>query len=143
MSAPLVTVDVEGAVRTWLRTVPQVASLVDTRVFFQIPPETAWPILTLQEVGGSIDEYVPTQSSLLQIDCWGSPHPTPGKTNKSESKEVCLAVCNALRALNSGTALNDEVVALGALILSAPWVPDPASNQARYSITAEVFAKPA
>lgn len=132
-----VDVDIEGAVRDWLRTVPAVQALVSSRVFFGIPAQTEWPICVVKDVGGAPDPGLPTTAPLIQIDCWGE-----GR-NKAQANAVKRAVVTALQNLTSGSALNGEVVALGAQTLSAPWLPDPDTDQARYAITAEVFAKPA
>lgn len=143
MTDVLQTVDVCGALRTWLRTVEIVNELVGQRVFFGIPPKATWPLVSLPYEDSSFNLYLPMQTDTIQIDCWGSPHPTPGKSNKLEAKEVMVAVTTALRSIKSGTAFDANVICLGASILSAPWVPDPDSNQSRYAITAEVTAKPA
>lgn len=133
--------DVEGALRTWLRTIPDLTSLVSTRDFFAIPDNTDWPLIVVTLVGGGPQRTnPPVLDALIQFDCWGSPRPD-GKAQKDEAASVMMTLVGVLESLQSGTNLNADTQAMGASVESMNWVPDPDTNQARYVVTATISAK--
>lgn len=139
--------DVEGALRAWLRSNTPVAAIVDQRVFFGVPDKaTTFPLLTVQRVGGSDDTgeaYI--DQALIQIDCWGRLYADTDQTKKGGDKAGCdqlrRAVRQALLSIRGATALNTDVVAYNALVISDPYSPDPADGRPRYVITAQITAR--
>jgi hypothetical protein len=128
--------DCEGGVRDWLRSVPSVSALVGQRVFFGLPVAVTWPAVVVQMVGGGPDAgNAPVFVPLIQIDCWGE-----GR-NKAQAAAVMSAVVGAIESIQSGTALGADAKAVWASVLSVIWLPDPESDQARYSVTAEIAAR--
>lgn len=134
--------DVEGALRTWLRTQPSLTALVGQRVFFGVPKgatEATFPLVTIQRVGGGADtSTAPIDRALLQIDCHGSIDAS-GNGRKAEA----TALVNTVRALLhsiENTSLTATCRALGVTVESVIWLPDPDNDRPRYSVTAEVIA---
>jgi hypothetical protein len=128
--------DVEGATRDWLRSLPSISALVATRVFFALPPNTAFPALVVRDVTGAVDASdAPISIPWIQIDCWGETR------NKAQASALKNAVVGVIESMQSGTPMGTGAVGLWAKVLSAPWLPDPESDQARYAITAEIAAR--
>ena len=129
--------DVEGGVRDALRADTAVDALVDGRVFFGVPENATWPLVTVQRVGGGDDPgEAPIDLALVQIDCWGA------MRNKSQAWAVAAAVRSWAQSVRRATALTEEVVAYGVTVQSVLWAPDPA-DRPRYVITAAVMARSA
>lgn len=125
--------DVEGAVRTWLRTVPVVTALVSTRVWFAVPEDSpTYPLVALSRVGGSPQgPETPVDDARLQFDCFGR--------TKAEAAAVAYAVCGAVHTLRAGTALDSTAVALsGQVVLGPLFSPDPDDNSPRYIVDAVI-----
>jgi hypothetical protein len=135
--------DVEGGVRTFLRANAEVAAIVGQRVFFGVPKgatEATFPLVTVSRIGGGDDfSEVPIDIALLQIDCWGGIDDS-GNGKKAEAVSLLNAVRNACLAIRGRTALNSSVDAAGIFVQSVVWLPDPANDRPRYSVTAEVTA---
>jgi hypothetical protein len=135
--------DVEGGVRTFLRANAEVAAIVGQRVFFGVPKgatEATFPLVTVSRIGGGDDfSEVPIDIALLQIDCWGGIDDS-GNGKKAEAVSLLNAVRNACLAIRGRVALNSSVDAAGIFVQSVVWLPDPANDRPRYSVTAEVTA---
>lgn len=135
--------DVEGGLRTWLRTVPDITAQVSTRVFFGIPRDsagvatTSFPLITLQRVGGGPQSgEAPLDNALVQIDCWGA------IGNKAQAWAVAKAVMDTLESLTP-REIATGVYAYGASVDSVIFLPDPADSRARYVVTASVTTRTA
>lgn len=129
--------DVEGAVRDALRADDDVTALVDERVFFGVPSNPTWPLITVQRVGGGDDPgEAPIDLALVQIDCWGA------ERNKAQAWAVAAAVRAWAQSVRRATALTEEVTAYAVTVESVLWAPDP-TDRPRYSITALVMARSA
>lgn len=128
--------DVEGGLRAWLRGQPSITALVDQHVWFGIPANAQFPLITIAQVGGGpgVGE-APITDALIQLDCWGAGQ------NKGQAAAVMTAVLGALDSLHCGAEMGGEVIAMGSTVESVIWLPDPQSNQARYVVTALVSAK--
>lgn len=135
--------DVEGGLRTWLRTRPEITALVGHRVFFGVPKRASaasFPLITVQRVGGGDEPgHTPLDIALIQIDCWGELDDS-GNGVKSGATALVNAVRTALRAVVTDTRLTTGVIAHGANVESIQWLPDPDNDRPRYSVTAEVTA---
>lgn len=127
--------DVEGAMRDYLRADSGVSTIVGTRVFFGVPRNGAkFPLVTIQRVGGGQDlGEAPLDGAQIQLDCWANGH------DKATAESLREAVRDALDALR-GRTTQGSVRLLGADVISDLWAPDPASDQARYTVTASVAA---
>lgn len=140
MSTITIYPDVEGAVKAWLPTVSEVAAMVDDRVFFSVPDQTSWPLIVVTQVAfGPDSAATPTSTPWIQFDCWAEPTPSATKLRKKQAGDLALVVCGALDSLKAGTVVNDTHF-LWARVLSSLPEPNPATNQARYVVTAEVSA---
>ncbi len=132
--------DVEGGLKAWLPTVPQVAALVGDRVFFSIPDNTEWPLIVITQVaGGPESSATPLNVPWIQLDCWAAPVPGARKPRKKQASDLALSVCGALMGLTSGTVAG-SCRFLGAQVLSCVFEPNSETNQARYAVTAEISA---
>jgi hypothetical protein len=140
MSTITVYPDVEGAVKAWLPTVPEVAAMIGDRVFFSVPDVPTWPLVVVTQVAfGPDGTETPTSTPWLQFDCWAEPTPSATKLRKKQASDLALVVCGALDSLRCGTVVNSTRF-LWARALSSLPEPNPATNQARYVVTAEVSA---
>lgn len=135
--------DVEGALRTWLRTQTDVTTIVGNRVFFGIPRkaiETTFPLVSIERVGGGADlSEAPVDLALIQIDCWGSLN-TNGDPLKATATTLVNAVRASLESVTTRTTLTTGVDVFGINVESVVWAPDPDNDRPRYAITAEVTA---
>lgn len=125
--------DIEGKVRTLLRADPGVTALVGSRVFFGVPREpSAWPVVTVQRVGGGPDgSQVPADDALIQVDIFGRVDPS-GHGDKAQTWTVTAAIIGALEAQDRGS--------WACQVLSVLWLPDPTDDRPRYSLTVRVLA---
>lgn len=129
--------DVEGGLRTWLRTQSDITALVSTRVFFGVPDAVTFPVITIQRVGGGPQSgEAPLDDALIQIDCWASGQ------NKAQAWAVAKAVIDVLESMTP-QELDSGVYAYGASVDSVIFLPDPADGRARYSVTALVTVRSA
>lgn len=129
--------DVEGGLRTWLRTQPLITAQVSTRVFFGIPDLVTFPIITVQRVGGGEqDSGAPIDDALIQFDCWGS------GSNKVQAWATTKALIDTLRNMTP-QLLDTGIYGFGVSGITWFFSPDPDSGQARYVVTALVTARSA
>lgn len=127
--------DVEGALRTWLRTQSEITSLVGSRVFFGYPDSTQTPLITISRVGGSPQTgEAPLEDALVQFDCWG------GIKNKAQAAQVMTALLGVLESMTPRD-LDSSTKGYGASVESVFWSPDPTNDQARYVVTATVTVR--
>ena len=135
--------DVEGAVRTWLKTKPAVTAIVSTRVFFGVPKgavEATFPLVTVTRVGGGdSDSDAPDDNALIQLDCWGSISDA-GFGDKAGCRTLANKVRAECKAVTGSQTLATGVDAGGMNVVSDIWLPDPANDRPRYSLTVEVAA---
>lgn len=123
--------------RDWLRA-QDVAGIVGTDVYIGgVPGGAGWPAIALSRVGGFTD--APFDRPLFQFDCWSDP---PPDGSGAEAETVAMALLTLLESTGR-TAISAGVLFLGATGQSPVWLPDPASNQPRYVVTAEVTLKAA
>lgn len=129
--------DVEGGVRAALRADDGVSALVDQRVYFGVPSNPVWPLVTVQRIGGGDDPGdAPIDQALVQIDCWGADR------NKTQAWAVAAAVRAWAQSVRRATELNTEVVAYGVTVESVIFAADTA-DRPRYALTALVMARSA
>lgn len=137
--------DTEGAVRNYLRAHADVQAAVAQRVFFAVPDEATFPLLTVALVGGFDDASdAPLDQSLVRIDALGDLHPgSLNHPNKAQAATAALAVRQALYDLRDGAdvSVGARTVRLhGAGVQSVVYLPDPANHRPRYSITTQIAA---
>lgn len=135
--------DIEGALRTWMRTLPSVIAIVGQRVFFGVPKnavDATFPLVTVSRVGGGDAEgEAPVDQALVQVECWGSIDGS-GNGRKAQATALVNAVRSEFRAVNGSTVLSGTTIAFGINVESVVWLPDPDSDRPRYVVTAEVIA---
>lgn len=135
--------DPEGAIRTYLRGDADVQAIAGMRVFFGVPrkaDEDTFPLVTVQRIGGGQDPTsdAPLDLALLQIDCWGSIDDS-GNGRKAEATGLVNAVRSALDRIRERTSAGTTDI-FGVQVAGVTWLPDPADDRPRYSVTAEVIA---
>lgn len=145
MPSPELLPDVEGGVKTYLRTFAPLQTLIGTRVFLAVPGPTngvppTFPLVTVQRVGGSLDlSEVPLDLALIQIDVWGrldaSNHPM-----WAELMGVVNAVRSALTVPIGRTTASADVDVFGVQEAGLVRLVDQANGRPRYSLTVEVSA---
>jgi hypothetical protein len=128
--------DVEGAVRTWLRSLPAVTALVGDRVKFALDPRSELPAVIVRLVGVVPDtSEAPLFQRILQVDVFDA----------ARQKTRCFAVAAAVEAafgsIRQATAMGSDVVAWGAEVQSVIYLPDPGNAAPRYSITVIITAR--
>lgn len=69
------TVDVERLISAWLRARPEVAAIVDDRVYTEIPNNAVFPFMRVTLIGGRPVYSRPLflDEALMQIDAFGGP----------------------------------------------------------------------
>lgn len=108
--------DVEALTCTYLRGRPDIAALVDDRVYTAIPASPEWPLVSLFRIGGGPDEWpYRLDQARLQIDCWAD--------TKAAAHDLARAAQTAL------WAMPDVPHATGTVTHVAPdgpflWLPD-------------------
>lgn len=137
--------DGEGALRTYLRADTGVVAVASTRVFFGIPDEPTFPLVTVARVGGGDD---PSDAcidlGLYQVDCWGAFFDEVDETkahhgDKATCDSLRRAVRAALRAITNTTV--GSTFLYGATVQSDVALSDPADGRPRYSQTVLVTAR--
>lgn len=132
--------DVEGAVRGWLRTHPDVQAVVGQRVFFGLPGGKQ-SCVTVAETGGAPDAQPPIDRPVLSFACWAD-YDAQARTvgTKAQARAVRDAVVTALMDL--ANVDTPGVRLLDATVLSSVFVPDDSTDPTcpRYLVDAEVRA---
>lgn len=125
-------IDIEGAMKTWLKTQTPVTALVATRVFMGVPLEATFPLVSVRRIGGGTQGGdAPIDDGLVQIDCWGN--------SKSQAWALTKAVVEALFAM-SEQSLDGSTRGHGASGITWNFFPDPKTDRARYVITVSITA---
>jgi len=118
IAEPRVWVDVESAVREWIR---DSVSSVDRRAFFGTNDKAGKPQIVLFRVAG------PDDVCLIQCDVWG--------TSKAEAAATAAELATAADAL--ARYAHEGVLLHGAIVDSIRWLPDedqPVGEGARYVV---------
>lgn len=133
--------DAEGAVKTFLRSRPEVTTTAaGTRVFMDMPTAPTFPLVTVQRVGGGVDpSEVPLDVALVDISCWGRLDAS-GHAMWAELMVVVNGVRSALSVINGRTELSADVDGFGVQEAGLVRLIDPADGRPRYSLTTEVSA---
>lgn len=134
--------DVEGAVRTWLRTHPRILDAVGPRVFFGLP-QTHKTCITLHQSGGSPEANGPVTRPLLSFSCWASYDGTTAGT-RLEAQAVRSALLDVLQNLQTlDITTPDGLVRLfDATVTTDLFLPDTSTTDTvpRFVIDAEIRA---
>lgn len=132
--------DIEGALRSWLRSNISPSTLVGSRVYFAVPDNPTYPLVTVARIGGGDDEgETPLDQALLTIDVYGSLN-GQGHGDKAGATAVVNAIRSALRQIRGRTTLTDSVDAFGAEVAGVVWSPDPDNGRPHYALTVGVTA---
>lgn len=115
--------DVEGALRSWLRTHPRLGVL-GTRVFFGIPEAISYPYVTLGRVGGG--SYDPR----ISLSAYG--------VSKNSAADVAQRIAAAVEGIEN-TVLAAGVLAQGASVDMILWQPDRTDGTPRYVVDITIF----
>lgn len=136
--------DEMGAMRTYLRADPDLAAVIDGRVFFSFPKagaagnEALFPAVLITRIGGGqMGGEVPIDSILFQFDVLGKLADTSGG-GYGPMTVAARALLTALSKLRGRTYLGDGVVAFDARIASQFDSPMPADNRPRRIVTAAI-----
>jgi len=117
--------DVEGAVRAWLRTVPD--STVGARVYFAVPDgNPTMPLATVARVTGGMQPDGVLEDVVLTVDVWA-------RTKEEAARAYRLLAAAIVKA--EGVALDAGTWCHGASVNSVVWLPDPVTKTPRYSLT--------
>jgi hypothetical protein len=135
--------DIEGALRTWLRTKASLTAIVGQRIFFGVPKgatESSFPLIIVQLIGMAVERSdAPLDVALVQFDVWGSLDAS-GNGVKSTATALANALRSELDAVRGRTALTASVDAFGIELAGMNWLPDQDNDRPRYVVTAEVTA---
>jgi hypothetical protein len=129
-------VDVEGALKAYLKTVSALTSSpCGTRIFLGMPQggPSKYPVIVLFRIGGGPEDAdYPSDRALIQFDVWGN------KGMKAECFAVTQELASTLRNTPCGTVLMTGVRLLGVSAISDSWVPDPNSGRSRYTVSCTI-----
>lgn len=127
-------VDIEGPLRDWLRTQPDLLAFLGApRVYIGIPNGVTFPLVNLQRVGGGPDgSDTNVENPLIQVDCWG-------RTGSRPNAAALAALVASVFASQTRTPLPNGPVLLGARVTLGPlWRPDPANDAPRYQVDVQL-----
>lgn len=132
--------DVETAVKAWLSATPSVATLLtrpDTgkSIYLAMPSAAPNPAAIITRVGGAPRATeLPTDVARISIDCFGR--------TRAEAHALAAAIAAAYDDLSySGPYVAaDGTRLMNAEVVGLLWLPDPATDTARYVIDALVYA---
>ena len=127
--------DVESAMRTFLRANAGVSALVGNRVFYDIPPETSYPLIVVSRVGGGDDESeAVVDEAVMRFSVWGN------LNARAATNAVVAALRSALHGIRGATLIASGVRAYGATVDTVIYAADPETNRPRFIVTARVTA---
>lgn len=134
--------DVEGGLRTYLRTVSALTTaLGGQRVFWEVPANPPYPCITVTRIGGgeTPGSDAPIDNALISFDCWGD-FDAAGRGKWRELMTVVNTLRSALEQVRGRTTLATGVHAFGIAVAGVVRAPDPDNGRPRYTVTAEVTA---
>lgn len=121
VAEPRVWVDIEPAVRAWLRDA--VTSAGD-RVFMSFNEKAAMPQASVERIAG------PDDACLMQLSAWGA--------HKADAAQLAAELATVADAL--GRYAHDGVVLLGARVEDVRNLPDVESDTPRYVVDVTITA---
>jgi Protein of unknown function (DUF3168) len=131
--------DIERLLSGWLRDQPEIADLVDDRVYTVLPSTKAFPLVRLVRIAGADDLSIPLvlDEPIVQFDVWGGP--------KALTYEVAATVRSALATRLIGA--HDEGVVQNVTLGGLTYLPDddfePARPRYTFDVTVRTRAYPA
>lgn len=134
MTLPVVLLpDVEGIARAWARSLDLGAA--SGRVFFGTPKQpVAYPIVTVERIGGLPDGAVPLDQARLTWSVWSD-------QGKGSAFSVAQRLAAELRAVTNHAGVGGRIV--GAVVTLGPrWTPDVDGHLARYVVDALLSVRP-
>lgn len=127
--------DMEAAMRRYLRADTGLAALVGNRVFYDIPTDTAFPLVVVSRVGGGDDNgEAPVDLAVMRFAVWGN------LNARAATNATVNALRSALRSIRGSTLLASGVRAFGATVDTVLYQPDPETGRPRFIVTARVTA---
>lgn len=124
--------DVELLVATALRADGDVADLVGSRVYTEVPPNPTYPLVRVLRVSG--ERLTPRHVDIarIQVDVWA---------NTKREGWVVLDV--ALASADQLPGVHDEGIVTAALPAAGPtWAPDPDTDQPRWTADVLIYSHP-
>lgn len=129
-------VEIEGPLRTYLRTISALTTVVGQRIFFG-PPDagTSFPFITFSRIGGGPQANLPLDDAVVSFSVWGS--------TKEEAADVSAVLVGVLENIVAGTVLEAGVVCGGASVTLWLWRPDTSTDKptARYLVDCRITVK--
>lgn len=128
----MAALDLEGALRTYLRGVSAVSTLVGQRVLFGAPQDVAYPLVLVTRIGGGAtgDADADGQAPMFQLDCIGP------ERDKATTWSVCAAVLDALTPLARDLVTLTGSIRMAGIVTDVRFVdPQQANIRPRYVIT--------
>lgn len=121
--------DVEGVLKTWLKTQVALTAVVGERIVFGVT-KGGFPQITIQRIGGGPDgSDALVDNALVQFSCWAS-----SKGSAAETMSALVATLAAMGKINiDGTSM------FGTTVDTVIWSPDQ-NDTPRYIVTALVTA---
>ena len=132
---PRPAVEVEGSLRTWLRTTP----VVGARWYFGAPLTPTFPLglLAVPSIVPIPGGVLPIRQATAQLDLWGEK-----ARDRYDLGGLANELVTIIDSLPSGTEMG-PAVCLGATVISGPrFQPDPDDGKARYVLVAEFTMRP-
>lgn len=131
--------DVEGGFKDYLRSRSRIQTLIGNRVFLEAnnAVESDYPLIEIQRVGGGDDNSeAALDNAVLQVDLWGQ------LRNRAGLKPLYQAVRAECRLITVAGAveLRPGMVAYGAVVNTAIYLPNPADDRPHYVLTVAVTA---
>jgi hypothetical protein len=117
--------DAELLATTYLRTVPEITTLVGSRVGTTLPAEPQFPYLVVRRYGGLPPVRGHLDQARLQVDAWGR--------TKQEARYLAATAQAALHAMPQATHSGAVVTGVDD-DLGLTWQPDPDTDTPRYLV---------
>jgi hypothetical protein len=125
--------DFEAGFRTYLRADSDVSTLVSARVFFDIPKNAYYPLITVSQMSLSEDDSdAPLDYVVLAVNCWGTITPS-GVPNRALCRQMEIAVRRAISKIHTFSVIADDIKC-SAQLVNSRYLPDPNDNRPRYAM---------
>jgi hypothetical protein len=126
VTVPLVP-DTEFGAKTWAKAEPLLAAL-GGRVFFAVPEGSpTFPLVTVSQISGSIENYVPIDHPRLTFEVWD--------LTKRGAADLKRALITALWRVNN-VQLDASTFCYNVDDITSLWLPDNEARLARYVVDA-------
>lgn len=126
--------DGELAVIQALRADAAVTTLVDTRIYTEVPANPAWPLVVVRRIGGAPSPRHPLHrdTATVQVDAYAD--------TKQAARQLVATCQTAMHAAAGSTV--DEAHIGHVASLSLRWLPDDPTDRPRYVLDMRVDTHP-